>query len=290
MTRVALACSVYPSALPYFAEWSASGLAAFEHAGLEPHAIVIIDGIEPGHPYIADATRSLPGTWITSPPGRSVANVKEQLFRALVEASVDVAIFCDADDLIESRAISLHLNRLMNADVSVGDLTTVSETGSTLVRSIFAGMLPDLFETDYLRNGNVCGFSNTAISVNPARSHLSKVVPDVTAVDWWLFDLMLRSGLEFRGLNQSVARYRQHGANILGWGQRASLDVAQRRLRILAEHLAAMGDPSLATTALALSEDGKRLSFVLKEVGHTVNAWHSDSMSWVSFEQRRISA
>jgi hypothetical protein len=212
------------------------------------------------------------------------------MLKAAYASCADYIIFCDADDALTASAIEQHENILSRFDISVGDVMPITDKGHPLEPFFFGTEVPDIISMSMLSESNVFGFSNTAVRRSVLAPLVDTAIPDVTAVDWWVFTTLLNGGARAGGDRGVVAKYRQHNENTLGALAPSSLEVAQRRLRIAAEHYRALGTTSSLLRAQAVQELAvdARLVRILDNDSRITRAWFSDVARWLDM-RRHIS-
>jgi hypothetical protein len=282
-----IATCAYESARPFIPVWI-EGVIAAARGRDEVAALVVIDGLESPDATFSALSAEMEVHFMQAPTKVSIAGVRCLMLKAAYASSADNIIFCDADDALTASAIVQHERMLDRFDISVGDLMPVSDKGRPLEPYFFGKELPDIITGGILDDSNVCGFSNTAVRRCILASLTGTVMPDVTAVDWWVFSTLINGEARAGGDRGVVASYRQHPDNTLGSLAASSLDVAQRRLRIAAEHYRAIGtrwSVMRSREAQELAVD-PRLAQILDRDSRLSRAWFSDVSRWLDMNRR----
>jgi hypothetical protein len=284
-----IATCAYESARPFVPAWIEGAItAARGRDSIE--ALIVIDGLESPATAFSQLSAEMTVHFVYAPIKVSIPASRYLMLKTAHASRADNIIFCDTDDVLTSSAIEQHENMLKSYDISVGDLMPISDRGDPLEPIFFGKELPDIITVSMLSESNVFGFSNTAVRRSVLAPLVGTAIPDVTAVDWWVFTTLIDGGARAGGDRGVVAKYRQHKENTLGALAPSSLEVAQRRLRIAAEHYRALGTTSSLLRAQAAQELAvdARLVRILDNDSRITRAWFSDVARWLDM-RRHIS-
>lgn len=126
--------------------------------------------------------------------------------------------FCDADDTFTENRYARVLDEFesSHADIVVCNLNVADEKCTPIIKDYFSEEIPNdrWINSEFLKDKNIMGMSNTAIRVDSIPRNLS--IPDISIVDWYLFTIFLLQGLRARYIKDSLVNYRQYNANMIG--------------------------------------------------------------------------
>jgi hypothetical protein len=282
-----IATCAYEAARPHLSAWIDGAVAAGQGRN-DIGALVVVDRLQSPAAAFARLSDAMNVQFIDPPALISIAGARELMLKAAYASSASVIAFCDADDVLMATALEQHDRVLVSSDISVGDLMPVDLNGQPLEACLFGDELPNTITAGDLAEVNFCGFSNTAVRRDALSSIVRDSLPELTAVDWWVFTRLVGSGARARGDHGVVVKYRQHADNILSGFAATTLETAQRRLRIAADHYRALGTSSSvirANAAQALADD-VRLGSILAEDRYPSRAWFSDVARWLDHGER----
>jgi hypothetical protein len=277
----------YESARPFVPAWIEGAITAARGRD-NVEALVVVDGLRSPTSAFAQLSSEMMVHFVYAPASVSIAGSRYLMLKAAHASCADNIIFCDTDDLLTAFAIDQHENVLKSCDISVGDLMPVNAKGQPLEPFLFGKELPDAITVSNLSDSNVCGFSNTGVRRSILASLIGTAMPDVTAVDWWVFLTLISGGARAGGDRGVVAKYRQHQQNTLGAFAPSSLEAARRRLRIAAEHYRALGTASSlrrSHAAQELTKDAKLVRILAQDL-HPSRAWFSDVSRWLDMSSQ----
>ncbi|MBX3456301.1 hypothetical protein [Ferrovibrio sp.] len=192
------------------------------------------------------------------------------------EAGCEAVAFLDYDDVAKPDMLEKYTQAFANlqTDIAYGDLALLDADGADLGMPMFGESLPDSINSQAeLYDGNMLGFSNTAL-----RTALLEV-PDlqppsaIVAYDWWLFTRLLARGAKALRVTGPVAGYRLHDANTLGSESDPSPADLLRRMKALAAHYAAFQGQNWAASRLSAVE----AAIALLTAGQPVSEWAMQS-------------
>jgi hypothetical protein len=155
----------------------------------------------------------------------------------IVRKGFERVVFADVDDQFSPTRMSRCLQALDTADLVVNDVVPFTNRIPDVPVGRFGPRIRDaVLDLDFVLHQNVFGLSNTACRVDCLRG--LNVGAEVTAVDWFLFSLVLLRGARAAFVPDVYTFYRQHSDNIAGAER---VDAATRQ-RIKAQHYAALLD------------------------------------------------
>lgn len=279
MTRYCIATSFYDAARPFAEAWTEGVMAATRGRG-DVAAIIVAHGAEEADKAFAALARNLPTRHVPVSAAASIAAVRARMLDEAWGSGADAVVFCDADDALTPQTLDLHAAALESADISVGDLVLVDAQGRRTGALQFGSTLPPFITAEAMADVNFCGFSNTAVRRGALAKVVGAPIPDVVAVDWWVFSSMLAAGCTARRTDAPVAFYRQHDANTLGSGSAVDVADAARRLAIVAQHHRAAGRADKAQCLEALAARPERLAAVLAADSPKPGPWHANVARW----------
>ncbi len=146
------------------------------------------------------------------------AKNREFAINYVIERRYEYLILCDADDYFDPLRIELTLNALQVADIAVNDLCIVSEKKEILQSKYYSCSISEstVIDSNFILEKNIFGFSNTGIRVD--RLNRLSIPTELKIVDWYLFSILLNSGLSVKYIPKSLTFYRQHNTNCIGIG------------------------------------------------------------------------
>jgi len=174
-----------------------------------------------------------------------------------MEADCSVVAFLDYDDIAEADMLTKYMHAFSDkeTDVAYGDLGLLDAEGASLGRLMFGEHLPSFMNSQAdLHDGNMLGFSNTAL--RSALLNVADAQPPsaIVAYDWWLFTRLLARRAKGLCVAGPVAGYRLHESNTLGDEADPSPADLLRRMKALAAHYAAFEAEDWAASRLSVVE------------------------------------
>lgn len=136
-----------------------------------------------------------------------------------IKDKYDYLIFTDADDFFSLNRVKKNLNVLQYYDFCYNDMIIVNYKGERISENLYFENKNNPFvvkDFDQIMNKNFCGLSNTAINLKTVDLNFLKIPSSITAVDWWIFSLLLMKGYKGCFLKDAYTYYRQHGTNTVG--------------------------------------------------------------------------
>lgn len=127
-------------------------------------------------------------------------------------------LFCDADDIFSPVRYerTIEVFECNNTDIIVSNLNIVDERLNILIKDYFSKEIPQScwIDANFVKDKNIFGMSNTAIRLSALPSQIK--IPETPIVDWYLFTLLLKSGLRAKYIQESIVDYRQYNNNMIG--------------------------------------------------------------------------
>ncbi len=163
------------------------------------------------------------------------ASIRIDALNQLIQAGYEYAILGDSDDFFSANRVEKSLELLAQHDVVINELDITNEQGDVMHQGFLQARLRNGQELDeaFLRDKNVCGFSNAAINLQ--RLGPFDIEEHVLATDWFLFTYAVIHGLTMVFTTEAQTYYRQHTANYVGVGE-VSLAKIEQTIRIKFEH------------------------------------------------------
>lgn len=210
MHKVAFLTTVFPMNLIHLTEMFDS---LVNQSTKEFDLVVVNDGLKEFDAFISHYTSrlniiELEGT------GNPIEN-RQVGINYCVENNYTFLIFGDSDDTFSSNRIEVSVEQLHVFDIVVNDLTLFNSK-ELLEENYLSKRLQDneKIEFDFIRNKNIFGLSNTAITLNRL---LPVVFPvDLIAADWYFFSVLLLQNRRSVFTNKTVTNYRQYEGNLVG--------------------------------------------------------------------------
>lgn len=203
---------VYPGCIKFWGDF----IASVESQDYQPFDLVLLnDGVTDVHRQLPNGNINM----IVIPASGSIAEIREQGIRWLIDSRYDTIIFADADDYFSKNRVRTSIEMIQQADIYVNDISMVSSEGLLLEDKYFSnrlnnGIYPDI---EFLVNRNIMGLGNTAVRREALRG--IEIPKDTVAVDWLLFTDLLLNDRAAVFSNDAVTFYRQHEANTIGLGK-----------------------------------------------------------------------
>ena len=171
-----------------------------------------------------------------------------------IKSGVDVLAFCDCDDVIAADAGDAHRSVLTDREISFGDLDLTDADGNAIGRRMFDGLdVPGRVEdADGLVFRNMLGLSNTAVRRAFLDGNVPPLPQTLTAVDWFLFTILIDRGGKAGYAQRAVGSYRQYASNTLGAGPGRSVPDLMRRIGMARCHFAALPETDTRRRAARL--------------------------------------
>lgn len=214
----AVLTAVYPAVIPYLPRFSTS-LAAQTVRDFD--LVVCNDGvadatIQAALPHIEPRQLQI----VPVPPGSTPATVRQYGISFAVNRRYRNLVFADSDDTFAPNRLETAKETLLTEEIYVNELDIVTDDGVPLIPGYLSrrlGARARLRLTD-ICDKNALGLSNTAVRTE-ILAEIS-IPPEVIAVDWFLFTVLLaeRDGRRRSALfsNETTTAYRQHSGNIAG--------------------------------------------------------------------------
>ncbi len=136
----------------------------------------------------------------------------------IINNNYDIVVFGDSDDYFSINRVEVSIEKLLNYDIVINDLT-LFKNNSIYNEKYISNRLDNNSEIgiDYIKEKNIFGMSNTALKVES----LDKIIFDseLIALDWYIFSLLLLKSKKAIFTNETQTFYRQHSENTIGIGQ-----------------------------------------------------------------------
>lgn len=229
-STITLFTVVYPGCEPYLEQFFRS-IKAQDANGFE--LLVLNDGLKNLERYTGSLQNRIQEITVSG----SIADVRKEGIRLLMDHPAEKIVFADADDYISPDRIRRSSEALNRYDIYVNDLTTVTHESKELTKHYLSKRLPDPFEIpkEFILEKNIIGLGNTSVR----RSVLQDIsIPsDTIAVDWMIFTDMLLRGASAIFKADSVSYYRQHEENTAGL-RNLTIDKINRGLSVQIQNAA----------------------------------------------------
>ncbi len=228
---IAVLTTVYPEVMGYLEMF----LATLE-AQTENHfdLVIVNDGLD-GLGKICERHGRLTYRVVNS--CSTPASNREKGLRYCVNAGYEYVVFADSDDYFEPERVELLIAKIrgLSMDCVVNDVNLVNDKSGEIIQSYFSNRLSNdqLIKFEDIKHSNIFGLSNTAVRANCLSG--IEIDPELIAVDWYLFTLLLLRGCSAVFTNETNTFYRQHGANTVGFGQ-VTIESMKRSILIKSKH------------------------------------------------------
>jgi hypothetical protein len=273
--KLALYTTIYPGVETFLAGWYASVLEQTDQdfelwIGLdlvEPATALRHMGAPAGAPAAAAQATAAPATatpagaahpvWFESPPGATIAQVRQLAWEQLVDRC-DAVVLVDSDDLLLPSRVATAREMLRDYDLAGCALDLVDESGASLGLSFDRPPLPP---EQVLPRHNLFGLSNSAYRSDLLRRCLP-VPAQAELVDWYIATRAWLLGARMAFGPRVEMKYRQHGANMVQVappfdGHRIAKDTTRVRhhLRLVLTHGRDGARPSRLTELMRAAAD-----------------------------------
>jgi Glycosyl transferase family 2. len=153
---------------------------------------------------------------IDLPYNGTIAKNREYVINFVKNSSYDIAIFGDSDDYFDANRIEKAVELLGENDIVVNDITLFDDGGiydeSYISKRVKNNSLIDI---EFIKDKNIFGMSNTAVRLSIFGE--LNFNPDLIAVDWFLFSiLLLNSATKAVFTTDTQTYYRQYADNTVG--------------------------------------------------------------------------
>lgn len=174
--------------------------------------------------------------------GDTIAKNRQRLINEALQIGYDVLIFADFDDVFAQNRIEVSLKKLLSADLFVNELVAFNNSlgdGSPVIGNRLDNNT--FLDFSYVLDKNLFGLSNTALNTACLKGFVCDFPPDILAVDWFFYSILLSRGLSAIYSNETLTYYRQHGENMVGApGGKGGLVWLAKSLEIQCRHFDAL--------------------------------------------------
>lgn len=134
----------------------------------------------------------------------------------IIRNNYNILVFGDSDDYFKSNRIEVSVDKLLEYDVVVNDLSLFNN--NTFVRRYISNRINNNSEIyiEFIEKKNIFGMSNSAIKLGKLKE--IEFNKELVAVDWYFFSTLLIKGYKAVFTNETETFYRQHDENIIGIG------------------------------------------------------------------------
>ncbi|WP_312813206.1 glycosyltransferase [Sedimentibacter sp.] len=156
-----------------------------------------------------------------------------------VKKDYQYLIFSDTDDYYSNNRIEKSIQALEIYDFCYNNMIVINNEGKKIRDSTyFENKNNPLLVNNYslLLNKNFCGLSNTAINLKKIKIDFLKIPSEITAVDWWIYSLILIKGYTGCFLEDVFTYYRQHSLNTIGGLNHVSEKQIIKGINVKKEH------------------------------------------------------
>ena len=158
------------------------------------------------------------GQIVKAPQNLSVIEVRTWIINKLIDSGYNLAIFIDADDIMENNRIEKIVKEYEKTREEYGfyynELYLLENTNE----DFYKGKLPvEISDYKEILNGNCVGMSHTAINLSLVKEKLKEINPskEVIAYDWLLHTYLLLNGYKGKKVDTKTY-YRIYENNIAG--------------------------------------------------------------------------
>jgi hypothetical protein len=133
-----------------------------------------------------------------------------------LEHNYKYVIFSDSDDYFSSNRISVSIKKLEEYDFVFNELYLINEKKDVIQKSFYNNIIKTAEYSTYLEiiDRNLFGLGNTAVNINILEDLF--IPEEISAVDWWIFSLLLLNQCKGGFIKETITYYRQHSNNFIG--------------------------------------------------------------------------
>jgi glycosyltransferase involved in cell wall biosynthesis len=198
--------------------------------------LILNDGIEDINKYIdiLDVHYCV----VNVPKNSTIAEVRNYGLE-LCKDKYENIIFADADDVFADERIELSLKHLEQYEVIINNMCLIDADVQIIKKSLYKELFNKSIQFEDIIDKNYFGLSNTAIKGKFIKEMLP-IPPDLKAVDWWIFSIVLYYSKKVFFIDEELTFYRQHQSNIIGSNKNFNLDYVRRALAVKVTHYKSM--------------------------------------------------
>ncbi len=236
--RVLIASAIYPQPDDVARDFAAS-LAASAVQDPDIGVLYAVESGTPLDPFLPNPANALSVEIHQAEPSVTGPALRQVMVdRAASRSDCAIVAFLDCDDRIRPNAPALYRSALAGADIAYGDMQLIDRAGSELTDTLYGGCnVPNtIADSSGLARRNPLGLSNSAVRRRVLEDAGLRIPPEITAVDWWLFTMLIDGGATAKKTTEIVADYRQYAENMLGKKAIANLQDLRTRLTIAEQH------------------------------------------------------
>ena len=149
------------------------------------------------------------------PKGKTPAQVRGVGIKFAIKNNYQFLVFTDIDDYFSENRLETSVKGLRENCIVYNDLVPVNELGRTLFANHEYFSFPDkINDFNCLLHYNIIGMGSAAVQVRSMPK--IDIPPDVIAVDWWFFTVLLLNGMQGNFLKDVKTFYRQGNNNLVG--------------------------------------------------------------------------
>ncbi len=227
---------IYPAAEPFLNDFFGSLERQTDH-GFD--LFLINDGVEEPEPYLAGRENLAP---VFLDYSGTPAQLRQFGIRALWRRGYEAVVLGDCDDWFRPDRVAVLKTLLRDSPIAVNELDLVDLDGEPLESGYLARRIEEgrVVRAGDIQDGNFMGLSNTALGGEALEMAASlDLDPDLVAIDWFMFGMLLHQGLQAVFTGRTGTFYRQHPKNSVGMS-RLTEEKARQGLEIKARHYCLM--------------------------------------------------
>ncbi|WP_306534104.1 hypothetical protein [Geobacter sp.] len=191
--------------------------------------------------------------WVNLEDRMTIAEIRRFLIDH-AQARYSQLIFADTDDFFSANRVEESLKWLTKFDFVFNEVSLVDCEGQVLHSNYFSSLdvEDEIADFSLLEDRNVIGLSNSAINLQ-ALPDLC-IPPDLIAVDWWIYTVLLINGCKGKFIKDAVSFYRQHGSNTIGMQACLTEKKLELGLSVKMAHYNNLASYCVANNHVALAE------------------------------------
>lgn len=229
----ALATYIYPEAIRFLNDF----LSCYSDSTVKIKLLLFNDGAE--IKYLQNELRKnkVLDYQIIDAKSPTPALVRKKSITYFLKNNFKKIIFADIDDTFSKNRIEMSLKGLEISDFVFNNVRVVDKNLELIDNSFFpsANVIPKkIYSYKQILIKNFLGFSNTAVNVKILED--IEIPPDIIAVDWWIYSVLLLKNYEGTFIDDTFTNYRQHSKNIIGANKEINIETLKYQLSIVKKH------------------------------------------------------
>jgi len=231
--KKALATYIYPEGIRFLNDF----LNCYSDSTVKIKLLLFNDGVKIEYLYDELKKYRALDYQIIEAKSPSPALVRKKSISYFLENNFEKIIFADIDDTFSKNRIEMSLNGLEISDFVYNNIRLVDKNLKLTDNTFFLSenVIPKkIYSYKQILIKNFLGFSNTAVNVKILKD--IEIPPDIIAVDWWLYSVLLLKNYEGIFIDDTFTNYRQHSKNLIGANKEINIETLKYQLSIVKKH------------------------------------------------------